>query len=155
MKECEHYDNWCEKEKRSCKNCYYERVYNMIDEENKKLDKENQGLFVLYNFNDSTLLIKILKDYKKIIEKQQKELEQEKEKNKGLEIRANELNGLAEIVERDYIHKDKIKAIKGQLCMQLGSYVRDEASPKQERIAGAINIINKILERGELEWLKK
>ena len=24
MKECEHYDNWCEKEKRSCNHCYYE-----------------------------------------------------------------------------------------------------------------------------------
>lgn len=24
MKECNQYDNWCEKEKRSCNNCYYE-----------------------------------------------------------------------------------------------------------------------------------
>lgn len=51
-------------------------------------------------------------------------------------------------VKRDYIPKDKIKKLQGQLIMQLGSYVRDEASPEQERIAGGINIINKIL-KGE------
>lgn len=70
------------------------------------------------------------------------ELEQEKEKNKDLQ---KQLNGA---FDRGFISKDKIKAIQGQLCMQLGSYVRDEASPEQERIAGGINIINKIL-KGE------
>lgn len=49
-------------------------------------------------------------------------------------------------IRSNYILKDKIKEIQGQLCMQLGSYVQNEASPEQERIAGGINIINKILE---------
>lgn len=44
-----------------------------------------------------------------IIESLETKLDKEKEKNKGLEIRANELNNLGEIVQRDYIHKDKIK----------------------------------------------
>lgn len=36
MKECEYYDNWCEKEKRTCNNCYYERYYEEMEEVNKK-----------------------------------------------------------------------------------------------------------------------
>lgn len=40
-----------------------------LEADNKKLDKENQGLFELYNFNDTSLLAKILKDYKKEIKK--------------------------------------------------------------------------------------
>lgn len=44
--DCDHYDNWCEKEKRTCNNCYYERGDNMeeifenIKEEYDKLVKE-------------------------------------------------------------------------------------------------------------------
>ena len=89
-----------------------------------------------------------------------KELEQEKEKNKELMQEYHkrvqekldlmyEGGSISETeVKRDYIPKDKIKAIQGQLIMQLGSYVQNEASPEQERIAGGINIINKIL-KGE------
>lgn len=36
----------------------------------------------------------------------------EKEKNNGLEIKANELNNLADVVKRDYIHKNKIKPMQ-------------------------------------------
>ena len=55
-------------------------ILNLIE----KQQKENQGLFELYNFNDSSLLSKILKDYKKIIEKQQKEIEELKKENKEI-----------------------------------------------------------------------
>lgn len=40
-----------------------------LEAKNKKLDRENQGLFELYNFNDTSLLAKVLKDYKKEIKK--------------------------------------------------------------------------------------
>lgn len=30
MKECKHYDNWCEKEKRSCKDCYWDNDFDFI-----------------------------------------------------------------------------------------------------------------------------
>lgn len=88
-----------------------------------------------------------------------KELEQEKEKNEELEkhqkqyldgelITAKQGKFSEKMIKENYIRKDKLKAIQGELCMRLGSYVRDEASPEQERIAGGINIINKIL-KGE------
>ena len=93
-----------------------------------------------------TLCIDLNRNYKK-----------EKEKNKKLEthlkqyldgelITAKQGKFFEKMIKENYIRKDKLKAIQGELCMQLGSYVRDEASPEQERIAGGINIINKILE---------
>lgn len=59
-----------------------------------------------------------------LIEKQQEELNKEKEKNK--------------------IIREKIEEKYGKLCMKLGSYVRDEATSEQERIAGAINELGKL-----------
>lgn len=68
---------------------------------NKTLEIINSRAFYEYVGDGSvymTAITDLLDLYKK-----------EKEKNKGLEIRASELNGFAEVVERDYIHKDKIK----------------------------------------------
>lgn len=42
-------------------------LYQKEKEKNKALDRENQGLFEAYNFNDTNLLAKILKDYRKEI----------------------------------------------------------------------------------------
>ena len=36
-----------------------------LETDNKKMDKENQGLFEAYNFNDTNLIAKILKIYRK------------------------------------------------------------------------------------------
>ena len=106
-----------------------------LKEKNKELDKENQGLFELYNFNDSSLLSKILKDYKKIIDTQQKEIEEKTtiimagaKKVKQLEKEIEELTlGLEEMTKSNnhkkenwvhknildsYISKDKIKELK-------------------------------------------
>ena len=91
-----------------------------LKEKNKELDKENQGLFELYNFNDSSLLSKILKDYKKIIAKQQKEIEVLKEdldkKVKALDIAMS---------NPDYICKDKIRAKIKELEITRNSSVTD------------------------------
>lgn len=38
-----------------------------LETDNKKLDKENQGLFEAYNFNNTNLLAKTLKEYRKEI----------------------------------------------------------------------------------------
>lgn len=38
-----------------------------LETDNKKLDKENQGLFVAYNFNDTNLFAITLKEYRKEI----------------------------------------------------------------------------------------
>ena len=38
-----------------------------LETDNKKLDKENQGLFEAYNFNDTNLFAKTLKEYRKEI----------------------------------------------------------------------------------------
>lgn len=68
---------------------------------NKTLEIINSRAFYEYVGDGSvymTAITDLLELYKK-----------EKEKNKGLEIKASELNGLAEVVERDYIYKDKIK----------------------------------------------
>ena len=56
---------------------------------------------------------------------------------------------------KDYISRDKLKKIYGKLCMELGSYVRDKATPQQERIAGAMNLLNKILEGNYEIWKNK
>ena len=40
--------------------------------------------------------------------------------------------------------QEKIEERYGTLCMELGSYVRDEATPEQERIAGGINELRKL-----------
>lgn len=91
------------------------------------------------------------------IEELKTELFEEKEKNKELEehqkqfldgelITAKQGKFFEKMIKENYIRKDKLKAIQGELCMQLRSYVQNEASPEQERIAGGINIINKILE---------
>jgi len=72
-------------------------------------------------------------------------LEQEKERNELFVASGNNIN-LERHIKNNYISKDKIKELQGWLFVQLGSYVRNEASPEQERIAGGINIINKILE---------
>lgn len=81
--------------------------------------------------------------------KLQKELEQEKEKSENLSFLlncyTNEYFIEKSAVEKEYISKDKIRKIQGELYMELGSYVRNEGTPEQERIAGGINIINKIL----------
>ena len=49
---------------------------------------------------------------------------------------------------KDFIPKskvrEKIEERYGTLCMELGSYVRDEATPEQERIAGGINELRKL-----------
>lgn len=50
------------------KNNHIERLEKELEQEknnNKKLDKENQALFEAYNFNDTNLLAKVLKEYKK------------------------------------------------------------------------------------------
>lgn len=98
--DCNHYDNWCEKEKRTCNNCYYERGDNMSDDEKikqlenklKKLEKENQALFELYNFNDASSLAKELQDLKDI----QQQI-------------CNEELFSKEYVDKNYIHKDVIR----------------------------------------------
>ena len=68
-------------------------------------------------------LVNTVNSYKGQFKRQQKEIEE-------LEITSNELNGLADIVIRDYIHKDKIKAkieeidevLKGQLIEKIRVY---------------------------------
>lgn len=55
------------------KACYVDRdslIFPIIEHliaDNKRLDKENQALFEAYNFNDTNLLAKILKEYRKEI----------------------------------------------------------------------------------------
>ena len=56
---------------------------------------------------------------------------------------------------KDYISRDKLKKIYGKLTQELGSYVRDKATPQQERIAGAMNLLNKILEGNYEIWKNK
>lgn len=83
----------------------------------------------------------------------------EKEKNKILKSYSGNLPENVEMIlltktdfERnisdDYISKDKIKEkIEerfGILCMQLGSYERDNATSELERIAGGINELRKL-----------
>lgn len=40
--------------------------------------------------------------------------------------------------------ENRINQRYGILCKELGSYVRDEATPEQERIAGGINELRKL-----------
>lgn len=55
------------------KACYVDRdslIFPIIENliaDNKRLDKENQALFEAYNFNDTNLLAKILKEYREEI----------------------------------------------------------------------------------------
>lgn len=144
-----------------------------MSEEEKKAIEELKQLR-----EDFKVVDKIVKDREKqetktieailnLIENQQKELDTLKEiekshqeENGKLRKEIKELEGIKAdyirrmktsnevLLKQGYISKDKIKKTQGELCMQLGSYVRDEASPEQERIAGGINIINKIL-KGE------
>ena len=78
-----------------------------LKQDNKKLDKENQSLFESYNFNDTNLLVKLLKEYRKEI----KVLKEEKEY----------LNCIIESDKDNYINKDKIKAKIEELIKE-GNY---------------------------------
>lgn len=107
MKECNQYDNWCEKEKRSCKNCYYEKGYNMSDEEKEavevlKVEIDNLKVSIAgfeRAIEDKSCCNKVTGELKheiliretilNLIEKQSKEIEetlQEKFKNLKIEV---------------------------------------------------------------------
>ena len=113
MKECNQYDNWCEKEKRTCNNCYYERCYNMTDEENKAFqyykecnEKDLENYEYLHEVSQKqTKYLEILLN---LIEKQSKEIEElktEKAKRSWVHIKEN-----GEVVPLFYVSEDKIKA---------------------------------------------
>ncbi len=48
---------------------------------------------------------------------------------------------------------DEIDNMFGEECTKLGSYEKDNATPEKERIAGGINILNKLRKR--LDWAKR
>ena len=90
---------------------YIKVLLNLIEKKSKEIEelkekRENQKkeLAILnakqVEFNK---LVNTVNSYKGQFKRQQKEIEE-------LEITSNELNGLADVVIRDYIHKDKIKA---------------------------------------------
>lgn len=70
----------------------------------------------------------------------------EKEKNKGLEIKASELNGLAEVVEKYYIHKDKIKEKIEETNNEKLNYSEDEYYLENEVKGYAIDKLKELLE---------
>lgn len=115
MKECEYYDNWCEKEKRTCKNCYYEGGYNMNDEEKEILNNLKEYMqnsidkgYNKFIYNDLDWDFKCI-DCINVIDKvlkQSKEVEELKEKNKTIK----QMNKNLLEVLKDSISKDKIKA---------------------------------------------
>lgn len=84
----------------------YRKMYFEEKENNKKLDTENQALYESINCNDDEMLIR---QYKKL-----------KVKNSDLELRQAELNGLVDIVKKDYVHKNKIKEIIEELYQFCG-----------------------------------
>lgn len=111
-----------------------------LKEKNKELDKENQGLFELYNFNDSSLLSKILKDYKKIIAKQQKEIEDLNEIKQQI---CNE-----ELITQDYVQDNFIAKVKiRELIKELEDYMILFTNDKEKfnRYKYARNILEKLL----------
>ncbi len=97
MKECNQYDNWCEKEKRTCNNCYYERSYNMSDEEKKAIEWLKKADWFSARLYAPTIL--------NLIEKQSKEIEDRAKICKNIQKFINK-----DYVEQEYISKDKIKA---------------------------------------------
>lgn len=129
-------------------------LYQKEKEKNKKLDKENQGLFELYNFNNSSLLAKVLKDYKKIIEKQQKEIEKEKEKNiyltqeletrKWVKVKEN-----GEVEPAFYISKDKIREKIEEINNENLNYSEDEYYLENEQKGYTIDKLKELLEESE------
>lgn len=58
-----------------------------------------------------------------------------------IEYLLNEIKNL--VNDNNDLYK-KINQRYGTLCKELGSYVRDEATPEQERIAGGINELRKL-----------
>lgn len=73
-----------------------ELIENLIAD-NKRLDKENQALFEAYNFNDTNLLAKILKEYRK-------ETKDSIPKSKAEEL----------LEKLDKEEKQELKGVKGQ-----------------------------------------
>ena len=48
---------------------------------------------------------------------------------------------------------DEIENMFSEECIKLGSYEKDNATPEKERIAGGINILNKLRKR--IDWARK
>jgi len=105
-------------------------------------EKLNNLIYLLrIHHIDSEPLENLIKGYKEL-----------EEKNFGYTIKIALLQ--AEIIESEkerkenYIPKSKVKEKieeqYGRLCMELGSYERDNATSHQERIAGGINELRKL-----------
>ena len=50
LKYCKNYDNWCEKEKRTCKNCYYENTKDKKKEIKTMVEEIEEKLKEYYEF---------------------------------------------------------------------------------------------------------
>lgn len=124
-------------------------------------EKLNNLIYLLkIHHIDSEPLENLIKEYKKI--EKQIDLEWvennyiEKSKYNELIKRNNELeeenriykSQLNSAFDNGFISKskakEKIEERFGILCMQLGSYERDNATSEQERIAGGINELRKL-----------
>ena len=122
----------------------------MTDEE-KKAIKDCDSIFICLDDamseDSANYYRKSYKILKNLLEKQSKEIEHQKEKNNGLEIKANELNNLADVVKRDYIHKDIIKAKIEELKQEKSEY---EDTPEWELfdyLDGQIQVLQSFLEK--------
>lgn len=67
MGKCKHYNNWCEEEKRGCKNCYY-------DKEKALKNKDNKYNFIMI---ERKYLEELLRTKEKINEKEVIYMEEE------------------------------------------------------------------------------
>ena len=71
-------------------------------------------------------------------------------RNKDLEEEIEKINKQLDLdyVDNNYIPvslvEEKIDRIFGEECKKLGSYIKDDSTSEKERIAGGINILNKI-----------
>jgi len=84
----------------------YEETIEQQQKKIEELKQENQSLFELYNFNDTNLLVKVLKEYRKEIKKLKKELDNAISKDKIKEKTRNsiEKRKLIELMNKyDYL----------------------------------------------------
>ena len=102
-------------------------------------------------------------DLDKDIEILKKYIEEQKEIEKSFNLEeidgGIERKGIAQAIENVLLELETYKKIADEIenmfseeCTKLGSYEKDNSIPEKERIAGGINILNKLRKR--LDWAK-
>ena len=122
----------------------------MSEDEKKAIEYWKRDI-ALYHWNTQLASEYYAQIILNLIEKQQKELEQEKEKNEKLVDKTIQYDKTLEKLQKDTIWKDKIKAKIKELEEEQKEYKGSQEWEIQDNIDAQINILKELLEEKENE----